>query len=180
MCSPGNTRKPLRMDRQAEKWLRLVGWTSGPMYRWKGGISASDRQTGGQTHWWMDGQPENIMSLVPKGGGIKSLLMCCIHGNTGNFLTKLVFRYSQKAAIQPHIWHMPEVLWNIDLQLPKWCVLTGPYHIYKLKCRTRWPQWCDNPFDNPGSAKTSQEIWVPIQHEDVLPDMGICIKITWL
>ena len=69
MHSPANARKPLRTDGQTDvtvKWLRLVGWTNGPMYRSKEGISGFGR-TDGRT----DGQPENIMPPAPKGRGIK-------------------------------------------------------------------------------------------------------------
>ena len=52
-------------DGHAVKRLRLVGWTNGPMYRSKEGISGFGR-TDGRT----DGQPENIMPPAPKGGGI--------------------------------------------------------------------------------------------------------------
>ena len=79
MHSPANARKPLRTDGRlrriwsqlpwtdghAVKRLRLVGWTNGPMYRSKEGISDFGR-TDGRT----DGQPEN-MPPAPKGGGIK-------------------------------------------------------------------------------------------------------------
>ena len=47
---------------QAIKRSRLVGWTNGPMYRWKEGISGFG---------WMDEQPENMMHPAPKGRGIK-------------------------------------------------------------------------------------------------------------
>ena len=75
MHSPANAWKPLRTDGQTDgrtdghavKWLRLVGWTNGPMYRSKDGISGFGR-TDGRT----DGQPENIMPPAPKGGGIKT------------------------------------------------------------------------------------------------------------
>ena len=60
-----------RTDGHATKRLRLVGWTNGPMYRWKEVISGfgwTDRRTDGQTN----GQTtENIMPPAPKGGGIK-------------------------------------------------------------------------------------------------------------
>ena len=56
-----------RTDGHAVKRLRLVGWTNGPMYRSKEGISGFGR-TDGRT----DGQPENIMPPAPKGGGIKT------------------------------------------------------------------------------------------------------------
>ena len=49
-------------DGHAAKRSRLVGWTNGPMYRWKEGISGFGRT---------DGQSENIMPPAPKGGGIK-------------------------------------------------------------------------------------------------------------
>ena len=56
MYSPANARKPLRRtDRRPD------GWTNGPMYRSKEGISGF----GGT-----DGQPENIMPPASKGGGI--------------------------------------------------------------------------------------------------------------
>ena len=64
---PANARKPLRTDGRTVKRLRLVGWTNGPMYRSKESISGFGR-TDGRT----DGQPENIMPLAPKGGGIKT------------------------------------------------------------------------------------------------------------
>ena len=70
MHSPANARKPLRTDGRTDghavKRLRLVGWTNGPMYRSKKGISGFRRTDG-----WTDGQPENIMHPAPKGGGIK-------------------------------------------------------------------------------------------------------------
>ena len=50
-----------RTDWHAVKRLRLVGWTNGPMYRSKEGISGFGRT---------DGQPENKMPPAPKGGGI--------------------------------------------------------------------------------------------------------------
>ena len=59
-----------RTDGHAVKRLRLVGWTNGPMYRSKQGISGFGR-TDGWTDGWTDGQPENIMPPAPKGGGIK-------------------------------------------------------------------------------------------------------------
>ena len=70
MHSPANARKALRTDGRTDertdghavKRLRLVGWTNGPMYRSKEGISGFGRT---------DGQPENIMPPAPKGGGIK-------------------------------------------------------------------------------------------------------------
>ena len=52
-------------DGHAVKRLRLVGWTNGPMYRSKEGISGF-----GRTDGRADGQPENIMPPAPKGGGI--------------------------------------------------------------------------------------------------------------
>ena len=58
------------MDRQAEKRSQLVGWNDRPMYRWKEGISGFG-QTDGQADGQTDRQTESIMSLVPKGGGIK-------------------------------------------------------------------------------------------------------------
>ena len=60
---PGNLsrRTDGRTDGHAVKRLRLVGWTNGPMYRSKEGISGFGRT---------DGQPENIMPPAPKGGGI--------------------------------------------------------------------------------------------------------------
>ena len=74
MRSPANAQKPLRTDGRTDGWTdghavkrsRLVGWTNGPMYRSKEGISGFGR-TDGQK----DGQPENIMPPAPKGGGIK-------------------------------------------------------------------------------------------------------------
>ena len=45
-------------------WL---GWTNGPMYGWKDGISAPER-----TEEQTDGQTENLMPPSPKGGGIKT------------------------------------------------------------------------------------------------------------
>ena len=66
---PGNLSG--RTDGHAVKQLRLVGWTNGPMYRSKEGISGFGR-TDGQTDGRTDGQPENIMPPAPKGGGIKS------------------------------------------------------------------------------------------------------------
>ena len=58
-----------RTDGHAVKWLRLVGWTNGPMYSSKEGISGFGR-TDGWTDGRTDGQPENIMPPAPKGGGI--------------------------------------------------------------------------------------------------------------
>ena len=64
MRSPANARKPLRTDGRTDgqtdgrtdghavKQLRLVGWTNGPMYRSKEGISGfgrTDGRTDGQT-----------------------------------------------------------------------------------------------------------------------------------
>ena len=64
---PGNLsgRTDGHMDGHAAKPSLLVGWTNGPMYRWKEGISGFGRT---------DGQPENIMHPAPKGGGIKIML----------------------------------------------------------------------------------------------------------
>ena len=82
MHSPANARKPLPMDGRTEgrtdgrtdghavKRLWLVGWTNGPMYRSKEGISGFGL-TDGRTEGRTDGQPENIMPPAPKGGGIK-------------------------------------------------------------------------------------------------------------
>ena len=58
---PGNLSG--RTGEQAEKRLRLVGWTDGPMYRWNR-VSRTDERT--------DEQPENTMPPVPKCGDIKS------------------------------------------------------------------------------------------------------------
>ena len=63
-----------RTDGHAAKRSRLVGWTNGPMYKWKEVISGFGR-TDGQTDGRTDGQPENIMPPAPKGGGIKCLGM---------------------------------------------------------------------------------------------------------
>ena len=52
-------------QRQAAKWSQLVGWTNGPMYKSKEGISGFGRT---------DGQPENEMPPAPKGGG---KMTCC-------------------------------------------------------------------------------------------------------
>ena len=56
MHSPANARKPLRTDGRTDghavKRLRLVGWTNGPMYRSKEGISGfgrTDGRTDGRT-----------------------------------------------------------------------------------------------------------------------------------
>ena len=51
-------------DGHAVTRLRLVGWTNGPMYRSKEGISGFGRT---------DRQPENIMPPAPKGGGITNI-----------------------------------------------------------------------------------------------------------
>ena len=56
-----------RTDGHAVKRLLLVGWTNGPMYRSKEGISGFGRT---------DGQPENIMPPAPKGKGIKNNKFC--------------------------------------------------------------------------------------------------------
>ena len=56
-----------RTDGHAVKQLRLVGWTNGPTYRSKEGISGFGRPDGRT-----DGQPENIMPPAPKCGGIKT------------------------------------------------------------------------------------------------------------
>ena len=75
-------------DGHAVKRLRLVGWTNGPMYRSKEGISGfgrTDGGTDGRTDGRTDGQPENIMPPAPKGGGItkityhQSYAMCFFH-----------------------------------------------------------------------------------------------------
>ena len=55
-----------RTDGHAVKRLWLVGWTNGPIYRSKEGISGFGRMDGRT-----DGQPENIMPPAPKGGGIQ-------------------------------------------------------------------------------------------------------------
>ena len=60
-----------RTDGHAVKRLRLVGWTNGPMYLSKEGISGFGR-TDGRRDGRTDGQPENIMPPAPKGGGIKN------------------------------------------------------------------------------------------------------------
>ena len=60
---PGNLSG--RTDGHAVKRLRLVGWTNGPMYRSKEGISGLGRT---------DRQPENIMPPAPKGGGITNTM----------------------------------------------------------------------------------------------------------
>ena len=83
MRSPANARKPLRTDGRTDrrtdghavKRLRLVGWTNGPMYRSKEGISGFGR-TDGRMDGRTDGQPENIMPPAPKGGGIKTSKLC--------------------------------------------------------------------------------------------------------
>ena len=49
MCSPANAWKPLRTDGHAAKRSWLVGWTDGPMHRWKEGISGFE-----QTGRWTD------------------------------------------------------------------------------------------------------------------------------
>ena len=60
MHSPANARKPLQTDRRTDgrtdghavKRLQLVGWTNGPMYRSKEGISGfgwTDGRTDGRT-----------------------------------------------------------------------------------------------------------------------------------
>ena len=38
-----------RTDGHAVKWSRLIGWTNGPMYRWKEGISCFGRTDGRTT-----------------------------------------------------------------------------------------------------------------------------------
>ena len=65
MRSLANARKPLRTDGRTDgrtdrwtdghavKWLRLVGWTNGPMYRSKEGISGF-----GRTDGWTDGRTD--------------------------------------------------------------------------------------------------------------------------
>ena len=63
-----------RTDGHAAKRSRLVGWTNGPMYRWKAVISGF-RQMDGRTDGVTDGQPENIMPLAPKGWGIKKPIL---------------------------------------------------------------------------------------------------------
>ena len=55
-----------RMDGHAAKRSRLVGWTNGPMYRWKEGVSGFGR-TDGRTD---GGTARNIISPALKGGGI--------------------------------------------------------------------------------------------------------------
>ena len=70
--SPAKARKLLRTDGgtdgqadgHAVKSSRLVKWTNGPIYRSDEGISGFGRT---------DGQPENIIPLTPKGGGIKNV-----------------------------------------------------------------------------------------------------------
>ena len=76
MRSPGNSRIPIRTDGRAEKRLRLVGWTNGPMHRWKDSISGSGRMDGrteGRKDGRTDGKPENIIPPVSKGEGITTV-----------------------------------------------------------------------------------------------------------
>ena len=58
-----------KADRQAKKQSRLVRWTNRAMHRWKEGVSGFGWMDG-----WTDGQPENIMPLVPKARRVNETL----------------------------------------------------------------------------------------------------------
>ena len=99
MRSPTYAQKPLRtdgqtdrlMDRHVVKWSRMVGWTNGPMYRWKEGISGFR-------------QLENIMPPALKGGGIK------IPASLPNVRLR-------NAKPIPHISIKAHYTWNIQILL---------------------------------------------------------------
>ena len=134
--------RPWPYTNHAVKRLQLVGWINGPMYRSKEGISGFGRT---------DGQPENIMPPVPKGGGIKnywatiSIYMTTMISNHENIHLRMAHPTvdQKKPQIRIMRWKKKSNIFGgiKKRQCPSPGMPKIAYQGMKIVCFTKWKTW---------------------------------------